>query len=59
MMIGIAGPGDVGLPLAVGFCEVDHDVGGLDTHGRRVKAPAAGHEHGVTRGIAANNLVHL
>ena len=59
MKIGIAGLGDVGLSLAVAFCEAAHDVGGLDTHGRRVKAPAVGHEHGLSRGIAANNLVHL
>ena len=59
MTIGMAGLGDVGLPLALGFCQAGHDVGGPDTHGRRVKAPAAGPEHGVTRGIAANDLVHL
>jgi UDP-N-acetyl-D-glucosamine dehydrogenase len=36
--IGIVGLGYVGLPLAVGFAEADHEVVGLDADARKVEA---------------------
>jgi UDP-N-acetyl-D-glucosamine dehydrogenase len=45
MKIGIVGLGYVGLPLAVAFGEVGHDVVGVDVDGRVVDALAAGRSH--------------
>ena len=42
MKIGIIGLGYVGLPLAVAFAEVGHEVVGLDTDPRKIEALAAG-----------------
>jgi UDP-N-acetyl-D-glucosamine dehydrogenase len=43
--VGIVGLGYVGLPLAVAFAEVGHDVVGLDTDPSRVDALNAGRSH--------------
>ena len=45
MKIGVVGLGYVGLPLAVAFAEVGHDVIGLDTAPQRVDAVARGESY--------------
>ena len=45
MKIGVVGLGYVGLPLVVGFCDVGHEVTGVDTEVRVVEALTAGRSH--------------
>jgi UDP-N-acetyl-D-glucosamine dehydrogenase len=45
MNVGIIGMGYVGLPLAVGFAEVGHDVVGVDASPRVVEGLADGRSH--------------
>ena len=45
MKIGIVGLGYVGLPLAVEFCEVGHEVVGVDADQRRVAAVERGESY--------------
>ena len=45
MKVGIVGLGYVGLPLAVDFGEVGHEVIGVDTDSRRVAALGRGESH--------------
>ncbi len=45
MKIGIVGLGYVGLPLALAFAEAGHDVVGLDTDPRKVKAIQEGRSY--------------
>ncbi len=45
MRIGVVGLGYVGLPLAVAFCDVGHEVVGVDVDGRVVEGIAAGRSH--------------
>jgi UDP-N-acetyl-D-glucosamine dehydrogenase len=66
MRIGIVGSGDVGLPLALAFCEAEQKVVGVDSEVRVVEALGRGDSHledvrssAATRGIEAPNLVRL
>jgi UDP-N-acetyl-D-glucosamine dehydrogenase len=45
MKIGVIGLGYVGLPLAVAFAEVGHEVVGLDTDPRKIESLAAGRSY--------------